>query len=117
MMKLVENCIFCRIIAGEIPSPRMYEDEDMIIINDINPMAPLHYLAIVKNHYKMIIEQNKDDVRILGECINKIAQLTSELGLYNGYRLVINQGDDAGQSVPHLHIHILAGKNMDWNPA
>jgi len=111
------ECLFCKMINGEVPVKKVYEDDNMIIINDINPKAPIHYLAIVKNHYKTIIEQNESDSHILGECINKIAQLTSELGLYNGYRLVINQGDDAGQTVPHLHIHILAGKNMDWNPA
>ena len=113
----MENCLFCKMINGEVPVKKVYEDSKMIIINDINPKAPLHYLAIVKNHYKLIMEQKGNDSVILGECINKIATLTTELGLYNGYRLVINQGDDAGQSVPHLHIHILAGKSMDWNPA
>ena len=113
----MNDCLFCKMINGEIDVKKYYEDDKMIIIKDINPQAPIHFLAIVKNHYKMIIEQNQNDAEILGECINKIAKLTSELGLYNGYRLVINQGEEAGQSVPHLHIHILAGKKMDWNPA
>ena len=113
----MNDCLFCKFIKGEIPVKKVYEDENMIIINDIEPKAPMHYLAIVKNHYKFIIEQNPEDALVLGKCINKIAQLSSELGLYNGYRLVVNQGDDAGQSINHLHIHILAGKKMDWNPA
>lgn len=113
----MEDCLFCKMISGEIEVKKYYEDDNMIIIKDIAPQAPIHFLAIVKKHYKMIMEQNREDAEILGECINKIAKLTSELGLYNGYRLVINQGDDAGQSVHHLHIHILAGKKMDWNPA
>lgn len=113
----MSDCLFCKFVKGEIEVKKIYEDENMIIINDIAPQAPIHYLAIVKNHYKFIMEQSQDDAVILGKCINKIAKLSSELGLYNGYRLVINQGDDAGQSVEHLHIHILAGKKMDWNPA
>ena len=113
----MEDCLFCKMINGEIEVKKYYEDDRMIIIKDINPQAPIHFLAIVKNHYKMLIEQKRDDAEDLGYCINKIGNLTSELGLYGGYRLVINQGDDAGQSVPHLHIHILAGKKMDWNPA
>ena len=113
----MENCLFCKFVKGEIEVKKIYEDDSMIIIKDIEPKAPIHYLAIVKNHYKFIAEQKGDDAEVLGRCINKIAQLRSELGLYNGYRLVINQGDDAGQSIPHLHIHILAGKQMDWNPA
>ena len=111
------DCLFCKMINGEIEVNKLYEDENMIIIKDIAPKAPLHYLAIVKKHYKTVIEQNAEDAITLGKCINKIGQLRTELGLYNGYRLVVNQGDDAGQTVPHLHIHILAGKKMDWNPA
>lgn len=111
------DCLFCKMINGEVEVNKLYEDADMIIIKDIAPKAPLHYLAIVKKHYKTMIEQTPEDAIILGKCINKIGQLRTELGLYNGYRLVVNQGDDAGQTVPHLHIHILAGKKMDWNPA
>lgn len=113
----MEDCLFCKMINGDISTDKVYEDDLMIIIKDINPKAPLHYLAIPKNHYKYLIEQHEDDTLNLGKILNKISKLSTELGLYNGYRLVINQGDDAGQTVPHLHIHILAGKPMDWNPA
>lgn len=113
----MEDCLFCKMINGEIATTKIYEDEDMIVIKDINPKAPMHYLAIPKTHYKFLIEQNSEQVEVLGKILNKISKLSTELGLYDGYRLVINQGDDAGQTVPHLHIHILAGKKMDWNPA
>lgn len=113
----MEDCLFCKMINGEIPVDKVYEDDDMIIIKDISPKAPIHFLAIPKTHYKFLIEQNKVETEVLGKMLNKISKLSTELGLYNGYRLVINQGDDAGQSVPHLHVHILAGKTMDWNPA
>ena len=113
----MENCLFCKMISGEIPVKKVYENKDMIIINDINPQAPIHYLMIVKHHYKLLSEQKNEDVKILGECLHKLAELRCELGLDGGYRLVINQSDDAGQTVPHLHVHILAGKKMDWNPA
>ena len=113
----MEDCLFCKMINGEIQTQKVYEDDLMIIIKDIAPKAPLHFLAIPKKHYKFLIEQRDDDMVNLGKILNKISKLSTELGLYNGYRLIINQGDDAGQSVPHLHIHILAGKQMDWNPA
>lgn len=113
----MEDCLFCKMINGEIPVDKVYEDDDMIIIKDISPKAPIHFLAIPKTHYKFLIEQNKVETEVLGKMLNKISKLSTELGLYNGYRLVINQGDDAGQSIPHLHVHILAGKTMDWNPA
>lgn len=103
----MENCIFCKIINGEISSPKLYEDDDCIIIKDINPKARLHYLLIPKKHYALIEEQTAEDAVILGRIINKLNDLKSILGLENGYRLQINQGENGGQEVPHLHIHIL----------
>ena len=110
-------CIFCKIIAGEIPSAKMYEDDDMIIIKDIEPKAEKHYLCIPKKHFKLLSEMDSQAEKQVLSCLKKIPQLSKELGLENGYRLVINQGDDAGQTVFHLHIHILAGQKMGWNPA
>lgn len=110
-------CIFCKIIAGEIPSAKMYEDDDMIIIKDIEPKAEKHYLCIPKKHFKLLSEMDSQAEKQVLNCLKKIPQLSKELGLENGYRLVINQGDDAGQTVFHLHIHILAGQKMGWNPA
>lgn len=113
----MEDCLFCKMVNGTINVDKLYEDDLMIIIRDIEPKAPIHYLLIVKQHYKLLSEQNDDEAVILGKCLNKVGELATELGLTEGYRLVINQGDNAGQSVPHLHVHILAGKNMNWNPA
>ncbi len=113
----MEDCLFCKMISGEIPVKKMYEDKDMIIICDINPQAPKHYLAITKSHYKLLASQTPAETEALGRMLNKIAKLSDTLGLQGGYRLVINQGDDAGQSVHHLHVHILAGKTMGWTPA
>lgn len=111
------DCIFCKIIAGEIPSPRLYEDENMIIIKDIEPKAEKHYLCIPKKHFKLLSEMDAEAEKQLAACFKKIPELASGLGLDGGYRLIINQGDNAGQSVFHLHIHILGGQKLEWNPA
>ncbi|MDE6398303.1 MAG: histidine triad nucleotide-binding protein [Clostridiales bacterium] len=108
------NCVFCAIEAGEIPSEKLYEDERMIVIKDIEPRAPLHYLAIPKRHYKLLSEMTDADREDLGKIFAVIPTLAPKLGLQGGYRLVINQGDDAGQTVFHLHIHILGGHAMDF---
>ncbi|MBR4745258.1 MAG: histidine triad nucleotide-binding protein [Clostridia bacterium] len=113
----MDDCLFCKFVSKEFETKIVYEDKDMIIINDINPKAPVHMLLIPKVHYKYLHEQNEKSAELLGRCLRKLASLRCELGLDDGYRLVINQGDDAGQTVPHLHVHILAGKKMDWNPA
>ena len=113
----MENCLFCKIIAGEIPSTKVYEDDDMLIIKDIEPKAKNHFLCIPKSHFKLLVDMTDEQSEILRRCFKKIPALEKELGLKNGYRLVINQGDDAGQSVFHLHIHILSGQKMGWTPA
>ncbi len=111
------DCIFCKIIKGEIPSNKMYEDENMIIFKDIDPKAEKHYLCVPKSHFKLLADMTKEQSIMLSKCFEKIPTLVKELGLENGYRLVINQGDDAGQTVFHLHIHILGGQKMAWTPA
>jgi diadenosine tetraphosphate (Ap4A) HIT family hydrolase len=111
------DCIFCKIIAGEIPATKIYEDNDMIIIKDIEPKAKNHFLCIPKSHFKFLKDMNKEQAAQLIKCFEKIPLLENELGLKKGYRLIINQGDDAGQSVHHLHIHILSGQKMNWQPA
>ena len=110
----MKDCIFCKIKVGEIPSPKLYEDEEMFVIRDIDPKAEKHYLAIPKKHFKLLSEMNEEDERMLGRMLKKISSLACSLGLENGYRLVINQGDDAGQTVFHLHIHVLGGQKMDF---
>ena len=108
----MDDCIFCKIIKGEIPSKKYYEDDLMIIIADIDPKAKLHYLAIPKKHYKLLSEITAADASDLGKCIMKIGELAPSLGLENGYRFIINQGDDAVQTVPHLHMHLLGGQKL-----
>ena len=110
----MNNCVFCSIIEGKIPSERLYEDERMIVIRDIEPKAKLHYLAIPKRHYKLLSEMTESDREDLGKILSTVAEISGKLGLDGGYRLVINQGDDAGQTVFHLHIHILGGQKMDF---
>ena len=111
------NCLFCKIIKGEIPATKMYEDENMFIFKDIDPKAKNHFLCIPKSHFKLLADMTKEQAEMLKKCFIKIPELKEELGLENGYRLVINQGEDAGQTVFHLHIHILSGKKMGWTPA
>ncbi len=105
-------CIFCKIRDGEIQSKKFYEDENSFIIADINPRAKKHYLFIPKKHYALLSEQTQQDAQILGKMLNKISDLAKELEIENGYRLIINQGEDGGQEVPHLHIHILGGEKL-----
>ena len=109
----MEDCIFCKIVKGEIPSEKLYEDDLMIIIKDIDPKAELHYLAIPKKHYKLFSDMTEDDAAELGKCIKKIGELSDKLGLSNGFRFIVNQGPDAEQSVFHLHMHLLGGQKLD----
>ena len=111
------DCLFCKFVSGEFKTDKVYEDEDFIIIRDIEPKAKNHFLAIPKRHFKYLAEMGDKEAALVGRMLKKIPELTSLLHLENGYRLVINQGDDAGQTVPHLHIHILSGQKMGWQPA
>lgn len=109
----MENCIFCKIIKGEIPVKVAYEDEKVLAFHDISPMAPVHILVISKKHLASLAEANKLSNEELGHIMQVISKLASELELEKkGYRVVTNCGDDAGQSVEHLHFHLLAGKKM-----
>ena len=108
----MDNCIFCKIVKGDIPSTKVYEDDDMIIIKDLNPQAPVHLLLIPKEHYANIIEMTNSQSQTLARCLKKLSTLTDELGLQNGFRLVSNKGEDGCQSVGHLHIHILGGGKL-----
>lgn len=108
----MSDCIFCKIANGEIPSTKLYEDDDMIIIKDLNPQAPVHLLLIPKEHYANIIEMSDAQAQTLAKCVKKLSALTDQLGLQNGFRLVSNKGEDGCQSVGHLHIHILGGAKL-----
>ena len=108
----MENCVFCKIRKGEIPSTKLYEDEDFMIIKDINPQAKIHLVAIPNLHVPYISEMTETQALIIGKIMSKVSQIKNELGLENGYRLIINQGEDANQTVKHLHIHILGGEKL-----
>ena len=108
----MENCIFCKIIAGEIPSNKVYEDEDMLVFRDINPQAKVHCLCVPKSNFATLSEMNEQQAENVKKCLVKIPGIAAELGLSDGYRLIINQGKDAGQTVFHLHIHILGGQDL-----
>lgn len=108
----MENCIFCKIIAGGIPSNKVYEDDDMLVFRDINPQAKVHCLCVPKSHFATLAEMDEKQAEQVKRCLVKIPEIAKALGLENGYRLIVNQGKDAGQTVFHLHIHILGGENM-----
>ena len=113
----MDNCLFCKFVSGELSVDKVFENDDFIIIRDIAPKAKNHFLAIPKTHFKLLAEMSDADAALVGRMLKVIPTLADNLELGNGYRLVVNQGDDAGQTVPHLHIHILSGQKMEWNPA
>ncbi len=113
----MQDCLFCKMIRGEIPVNKVYEDDDMMIIRDIDPKAKNHFLLFMKQHFARLAEMTAEQAEAFGRCLKKIPELTALLELEGGYRLVINQGDDAGQTVPHVHVHILSGQKMNWQPA
>ena len=106
------DCIFCKIANGEIPADKVYEDDNMVIIKDINPQAEKHYLLIPKTHYADIIEMSEEESVVLGKCLKKLSTIVDELGLQDGFRLVSNKGKNGCQSVGHLHIHVLGGEQL-----
>ena len=110
----MENCIFCKIAAGEIASAKVYEDEEIVIFKDIEPKAKIHLLCVPREHFALLSEADENRAALLGRTLKKIGSLAPQLGLADGYRLVVNQGENAGQTVHHLHIHILGGQTLPW---
>lgn len=111
----MSDCLFCKIAAGEIPSNKVYEDEKCLAFYDIDPQAPTHFLVIPKEHIGSVAEVTEDNADVVAHIFTVIAQQCKELGLQS-YRVVSNIGEQAGQSVPHLHFHVLAGRDMTWPP-
>jgi len=108
------DCLFCKMVSGDIPVKRLYEDEVAIAIADIHPQAPVHALVIPKVHVKSVAEAT--DEAMLGGLMAAAAAVAKSQGLANGFRLVLNTGDDGGQTVGHLHVHVLGGRHMGWPP-
>lgn len=110
------DCLFCKIAKGEIPSKKIYEDEKVLAFYDIDPQAPIHFLVIPKNHIKSCDEINDENCEIVGYIFKIIAKLAKELHMQDGYRIVNNCGEYGGQSVAHLHFHVLGGRLLSWPP-
>ena len=108
----MENCLFCKIIAGDIPSNKVYETEDVLAFRDIAPQAPVHILVIPKKHIASVGEINAENAVYAAKCLEAIAVIAKQEGLEGGFRVISNCGEDAGQTVHHLHFHILAGTKL-----
>lgn len=113
----MKECIFCKIIKGEIPSKKIYEDEKVCAFYDISPAAPVHFLVIPKVHIESANEINESNGEIISHIYVAINKIVRELKIYDtGYRIVNNCGDDGGQTVQHIHFHVLGGKSLKWPP-
>lgn len=108
----MENCLFCKIIAGEIPSSKVYEDDTVLAFRDINPQAPTHILVIPKTHIPSAAAVTAENSAVVAHIFEVIPRIAEAEKLTNGFRVVSNCGADAGQTVPHLHFHILGGKEL-----
>lgn len=109
----MDDCIFCKIVKGEIPSEKVYEDENVLAFKDINPATPIHVLVIPKKHFKDVLDVKEEDKEIIADLFQSINKIAKTLGIEeNGFRVINNCGEDAGQEVMHLHFHLLAGKKL-----
>jgi histidine triad (HIT) family protein len=112
----MSDCLFCKIAAGEIPAKMAYEDDDLIAFHDISPQAPVHLLVVPRRHIASLDEAGEGDGALLGKILLTSRRLARELKIESGYRVVNNCGAPAGQSVFHIHFHILGGRAMGWPP-
>lgn len=110
------DCLFCRIIRGEVPSRKVHEDEHTFAFEDLNPQAPTHVLIVPKKHIAGLKEASAEDAELLGRCHLAAAQIARERAIEDGYRTVLNVGPRAGQSVFHLHVHLIGGRALQWPP-
>lgn len=110
------DCLFCKIIAGEIPCKKIFEDERVLVFYDIEPQAPVHFLVIPKAHIVSAADITAENAGEVAHIFAVIAQVAAQLGMENGYRIVNNCGKDAQQSVGHLHFHVLGGRLLGWPP-
>ena len=113
----MEDCIFCKIVKGEIPCEKVYEDDKVLSFKDINPGAPNHVLIIPKKHIGSLNEVTEEDSVLIAHIFLVAKEIVKELGIAGtGYRIVSNCGEDGGQTVPHIHFHILGGRSLQWPP-
>ena len=117
MSNAAERCLFCKIAAGEIPATKVYEDDNVVAFEDVNPQAPTHLLVIPRRHISSLDELEDGDQQTIGEVLVRAAAIARDRRLTDaGYRVVINCGEGAGQSVFHVHAHILSGRRLTWPP-
>ncbi len=113
----MSTCLFCRIIAGEIPATRVYEDDQLVAFNDLNPQAPLHALIVPRAHLATLNDLGNEHEALVGAMVRRAAALAASRGFAkSGYRTVFNCNADAGQTVFHIHLHVLGGRSMTWPP-
>ncbi|GKX65575.1 histidine triad nucleotide-binding protein [Inconstantimicrobium mannanitabidum] len=113
----MSDCIFCKIVNGEIPSKKVYEDENVLAFYDISPEAPVHVVVIPKQHIQSVNDLNEENLEIVSQIFKAINKIVIELGIADsGYRIVNNCGKDGGQTVNHLHFHLLGGRSLNWPP-
>jgi histidine triad (HIT) family protein len=113
----MSDCLFCKIIAGELPSEKIYEDDEVLAFADIDPKAPVHFLVIPKKHIESLLDAGASDAALLGKLLSRAASLAKERGCgERGARFVINCKEDGGQTVGHLHVHVLGGRPLGWPP-
>jgi histidine triad (HIT) family protein len=115
----MSDCIFCKIVKREIPCKKIYEDDEMLAFHDLNPMAPVHFLVIPKKHIKSLMELEAEDLALTGRLLYKTQELAKEQTDScggKGARFIINAGRDGGQTVDHLHVHVLGGRALGWPP-
>lgn len=112
----MQDCLFCKIIAGDIPSQAVYQDDKVFAFKDIAPVAPVHVLIIPKKHISFLEDLTAEDADIMGHIVLVASKLAKELGLENGYRLVSNCKEEGGQTVHHIHFHLIGGREMQWPP-
>ncbi len=111
-----DDCIFCKMVNGQIPIDKIYEDDDVLAFYDINPVAPVHFLVIPKKHISSALEIEKKDEKLLGHILCTITNISKQLNLQDGFRIVNNCGNDGGQTVMHLHFHVLGKRSLSWPP-
>ena len=112
----MSDCLFCKIVSGEIPSKKVYEDEYTYAFEDLDPKAPTHVLIVPKKHIRGLKEATGEDAEIVGRCHLTAAHIARQRGIEDGYRTVLNVGPKSGQSVFHLHVHLLGGRDLRWPP-
>jgi histidine triad (HIT) family protein len=114
--EIMSDCLFCKIVAGDIPADKLYEDDDILAFSDISPQAPKHFLVIPKKHLVDFSSIQEADEKLMGKMLRKSAEIAAENGIEDGFRAVVNNGANAGQLVFHVHMHILGGRPMNWPP-